>query len=268
MWTNLSFPTRIFLTLTWTGNVHLNTYIAPTCTVLYQEDIQTISGTADADPDSPATELPGGTLTLRDQRIINGVTVYDNTTSQPAFVGGVGNAGFYIFIVPPTVTDTTETGNTFIATCGPSQSKVDQVDSPRVAALSNEYDLTLLVSKTVAALPPTFPNTTSGSYYNLTTDGRTLSIRESVYWISFPVPTNRKRPNLCYNITWDEVFYPDVGSPTITNKNWEWDGTIPGDYNPLDPLTWPKTPEYTISIPTSNGTTTVTNVVATCDDCE
>lgn len=135
-------------------------------------------------------------------------------------------------------------------------------------ALSLEYTTDDLTDQVFGALPDDYPNSTSGSYYNLTEDELSLSIRESKYWWAFPTPITRNRPNPCYKIEWTERFTPLVGDTVDTPMSWTWDGVIPEGYDPDDSDTWPITPEFLIAIPSANSTTTVVDVIHSCDDCE
>jgi hypothetical protein len=133
---------------------------------------------------------------------------------------------------------------------------------------SLEYTTADLKAAALAALPADYPNTTPGSYFNLTADELTNAIREAVLWFTFPAPVSRGRPNPCYQITWKERFTPTTGSPVDTPKSWTWDGEIPEGYDPEDEETWPRSPDFTVPIPTANGTTTVEDVEFSCTDCE
>jgi len=139
------------------------------------------------------------------------------------------------------------------------------VDGPQVCDLSDEHTDLLLETNTQTALPDGYPNTTPGSYYNLTADHITLSIREGRYQFSFPGPVTRNRPNPCYKINWVERFTPDVGAVIDTSKTWSWDGVLPPGYSPGDSSTWPKSPKFIAPIPSSNGTTSVVITAVLCD---
>jgi hypothetical protein len=134
--------------------------------------------------------------------------------------------------------------------------------------LSVPYSDGQLEAEVDAAMPADFPNTTSGSYYNFTVDHLTLSKREGIYWFTFTAPISRARPNPCYHITWKERFTPTTGSPVDIPKSWTWDGEIPEGYDPADGETWPRSPDFTVPIPTTNGITTVEEIVVSCTDCE
>lgn len=114
--------------------------------------------------------------------------------------------------------------------------------------LSSEYTTATLKSNTTAALSAytaTWTGT-AGSYYNLTTDELTNSIRQAKYRFSFTIPSGT-----CYKIEWTEGSTP---------MSWEWDGTgTPG--------TTGYSPEYEIPIPTTNTTVTVTGISSTCTGC-
>lgn len=96
---------------------------------------------------------------------------------------------------------------------------------------------------------------TAGSYFDLTTDELTNSIREGKYRFRFKIPKIGR--GTCYKLSWVERFTPEDGDPVDTEKSWTWDGTIPEGYDPDDSTTWPVSDEYTIAIPSENGTTLV-----------
>lgn len=123
------------------------------------------------------------------------------------------------------------------------------------AVFSNPYTTPTLKSDTLADLPEDFPNTTAGSYYNLTSDERTFNVREGEYQFKFEIPTTRKRINQCYKLEWIERFTPLTGDPVDTPKSWTWDGEVPEDYDEDDASTYPLTPWFSVAIPTTNGTT-------------
>lgn len=133
-------------------------------------------------------------------------------------------------------------------TCDPALSGARRLIIDITDTLSDEYTTSELLTNTEAALP-SFPGTwtgTAGSYFNLTTDELTNSIRESKYRFSFTIPSGS-----CYRIDWIED-----GTP----KTWQYTGGgTPGDIGYSD--------EYTIPIPSINRTATVTDVTFSCDTC-
>jgi hypothetical protein len=124
----------------------------------------------------------------------------------------------------------------------------DDYENHRVFTLSDEYTTDALKANTLAALG-SFPGTwsgTAGSYFNLTTDELTNTIREAKYRFQYTVPSGS-----CYRIEWLEDGVA---------KSWTWGGTgTPG--------ATAYTPEYTIPIPTTNSTATVTSVTYSCTGC-
>lgn len=89
----------------------------------------------------------------------------------------------------------------------------------------------------------------TGAYYDKTTDELTITKRKMEY--KFPLPS--LTGYTCYSLTWDEVFTPKGGgSTTSTSKSYVWNGSDT------------ETPIYTIDVPLTEGTITVTQPVASC----
>ncbi len=168
-----------------------------------------------------------------------------------------------VAVGPPTYTNATT------ATWGPGSCTSEIVTT----SLSDEYLTSALKTNTVAALPAYDDdwNDTAGSYANLSTDEITYSIRESRYRFRFKIP--KVGFGTCYKLTWIERFTPEAGgSPTDTPRCIIWDGVTPSGYDPDTPSTYPilgdgTNPYFSVPIPTSDGTTTVENVVAECLRC-
>jgi len=139
---------------------------------------------------------------------------------------------------------------------------------------SDPYTTANLLADTLAALPAFDDDwdDTAGSYYDLTSDELTNSIRESRYRFRFKIPKVGR--GTCYKIKWTEVFMPEEGDPVETERCAIWDGTIPEGYDPDDPSTWPiigdgTNPYFELAIPEENGTITVDpdSIVAVCRGC-
>lgn len=147
-------------------------------------------------------------------------------------------------------------------------------DGPKDIILSEPFTTALLKSYTVSALPAYDDdwNDTAGSFANLSTDELTYTIRESRYRFRFKIP--KVGFGLCYKLTWVERFTPEGGGAvTDTPRCTIWDGSTPGGYNPEDDATWPVLPSdspfyFELPVPSSDGTTTVEDVVAECLRCE
>lgn len=129
-----------------------------------------------------------------------------------------------------------------------------------------------LKTRTQAALPEFDDdwNDTAGSYYELTEDETTNSIRESRYRFRFQIPKVGR--GTCYKITWVERFTPEEGDPVDTERCAIWDEDVPEGYDPDDSETWPvigdgTNPYFELAIPESNGTVTVVEVEAVCQGC-
>lgn len=117
---------------------------------------------------------------------------------------------------------------------------------------SSEYTTAALLTNTAAALSA-YTSTwtgTAGSYYNLTTDELTNSIRQAKYRFQFTVP-EACGAAMCYKIDWMEGG---------TAKSYTYTGTDPAG-------TVLYTGEYEIPIPITNSTVTVTGITATCTGC-
>lgn len=70
----------------------------------------------------------------------------------------------------------------------------------------------------------------------------------------------------CVTISADAIFNLHMG--TEIAKCASWNTTIPEGYDPLDSATWPTLPEldgYVLEVPSTNGTSTITNVIQSCD---
>jgi hypothetical protein len=66
-----------------------------------------------------------------------------------------------------------------------------------------------------------------------------------------------------HGLGYGAVFHVHLGTETV--KTYTWDGVKPGDYDPEDPTTYPKSPESVpIPIPLTNGETRLALVVWTC----
>jgi hypothetical protein len=141
-------------------------------------------------------------------------------------------------------------------------------------SLSVPFTTDDLIEQTLAALPEFDDDwsDTAGSYYDLTSDELTNSIRESRYRFRFRIP--KVGSGTCYMITWTEVFTPEEGDPVETERCAIWDGETPEDYDPDDESTWPiigdgSDPYFSLAIPESNGTITVPDdsILVVCRGC-
>jgi hypothetical protein len=120
--------------------------------------------------------------------------------------------------------------------------------------LSEEYTLAILKSNTISALPVysgSYGETCLGATYNLSSDGSSFTLRREKCKIQFSAAA-------CAGmvVTWKEHF---VASPsgTVTDVNKSW--TASGGETEIG--------VYTIPDPTSNGTTTITNITVDCSGC-
>lgn len=164
------------------------------------------------------------------------------------------------FICASTTQALTATTRTLTAV-GCDGAKYNQVGSV-VETLSSEYTTAQLDSDVDAAIPAFSGSyssgTCSGAYYNKTTDELTISKRGMQYKFTLPDLSTWGIGGgyYTYSISWVERFTPTGGgSPTDTVKCYQWDGSAT------------ETGVYTINPPSTNGTTTIQDVVAGCVTC-
>lgn len=141
-------------------------------------------------------------------------------------------------------------------------------------SLSNEHTTEMLVTNTVNALPPygatwfsyaasPITNVPTSASRNLSSNEASCAVSESLYRFRFKVP---KVGGGNFTITWVERFTPEGGgTPVDTVKSFVWDKTVPEGYNPDVFSTWPMSPEYTLAIPSTDGTVRLACVKTTCD---
>ena len=120
------------------------------------------------------------------------------------------------------------------------------------STLSSEYTTALLTSDAVAAVGSYtgFATGTVGvtpiASFDLDGDELTASVKEGEYYFLLPTLTGAS----CYKLEWNETFTPESGSPTTTARSYLWNGT--------DTVTSTRS----ISVPGTQGTTTITDLVA------
>lgn len=135
--------------------------------------------------------------------------------------------------------------------------------------LSDEYTTDDLKAYAVASLSPYSDYSVSGcsvlAAASLASDELSYNIQAGKYKIAFQIP--KVGNGSCYKITWNETFTPDTGSPVVTAKSYTWDGSIPSGYDSTDNTTWPTSDEHTVDVPSSNGSVSVTDLVAVCTGC-
>lgn len=128
-----------------------------------------------------------------------------------------------------------------------------------------EYTTATLISNTVAALPAygAFSATSPTASRNLATNELSYAIADSVYRFRFKVP--KVGSGTTYTIKWVERFSPEGGGAvTDTVKTYTWSGTIPGGYDATNSTTWPISDEFTLAVPSTDGTTTLACITVTC----
>lgn len=281
-----SVPPKIYSEVTWAGTFGGIEY-ANECDCAYNGRSWTVGGSGRARRDvGGCDESSTLTVTSTTQYYYpcnepNGPEVVTTTNYFPAITdcsggtyvyGGPGEArrptgaDFYMSDITPTVRKTVP------LTCDlpgpPGGSGQSYTLSGEITnTLSDEYTTAQLLANTIAALPSWDNdwNDTSGSYFNLTSNELTNSIREGKYRFRFKLP--KVGAGKCYRIEWVERFTPETGDPVDTDKDWQWDGVTPEGYDPDDAETWPTSEEFLVAIPETNGTITVVDVVATCRGC-
>ena len=119
--------------------------------------------------------------------------------------------------------------------------------------LTDEYTTAQLIADALAAIPAFSGSYSAGAQTalnDLTSDEVTASLRSMQYKFTLPTLTGYT----AYRIDWAEVFTPTVGAPTSTAKSYIWD------------LSASETPAYTITAPSTEGSTAVviTGITASC----
>ena len=137
--------------------------------------------------------------------------------------------------------------NSLSGGCGQIQTETE------TRSLSDEHTTAQLITEALAAIPAF-----SGIYLggvqtalnNIASDEFTVSVRSMQYKFTLPTLTGYT----AYRIDWTEVFTPTVGSPTGTDRSYTWD------------LSASETPAYTITAPSTEGSTAVviTGITASC----
>ena len=229
----VSSPPKRYLVSTWSGYSRTSTHELSGCTGEELAWTRTdFSGSGEWDPVTGLCSTSTKKSTFTDS---SGALIETDRACDFSFTGTSFSA--------------TEQGidlNTCTAGSGSGSSRSF---SNRRDNLSVENTTANLKAITASALPGSFPGTwagTAGSYFNLTSNELTNSIRESKYRFAYTVPSGG-----CYRIEWLEDGEP---------KSWQWDGTGTAGETAY-------TPEYTIPIPETNKTATVTDVVASCTGC-
>jgi hypothetical protein len=119
--------------------------------------------------------------------------------------------------------------------------------------LSDEYTTAQLISDVDAAIPAfsgAFSTGSGTAFFDVTTDELTATKRALEY--KFALPALVALGYTTYRLDWVERFTPEGGSPTDTAKFYNWDGSAT------------ETGVYTVSAPSTQGTTSIVNVVASC----
>lgn len=134
-----------------------------------------------------------------------------------------------------------------------SESYTGLIGSPD--SYDNEDTTDDLKTRTLAAIDDdsTWADGGCYSFAHLDSTETSYSATKLIYHFDFTVPASKY-----YKITWDEVFTPESGSPTVTHKSWTFDDTGSTVGAPES------SPDYTIDVPSSNGTTTIENIVISC----
>ncbi len=135
----------------------------------------------------------------------------------------------------------------------PCDTRAVKVNCNFTATLSIEYTTADLISDVDAAIPAfsgVFSTGSGTAFYDLSTDELTATKRALEY--KFELPALVALGYTTYRLDWVERFTPEGGSPTDTAKFYNWDGSAT------------ETGVYTVSAPSTQGTTSIVNVVASC----
>lgn len=174
----------------------------------------------------------------------------DCVTPDPATTGGASDVGPLADFTDSYTSTVHSISATGCQPVYPATYTYGSADS----TLSEEWTTAELETDVTNAIP-TFSGSflggvdCTGAYYDKTTDELTITKRKMEY--KFPLPS--LTGYTCYSLTWDEVFTPKGGgSTTSTSKSYVWNGSDT------------ETPIYTINVPITEGTITVTQPVASC----
>ncbi len=252
---NTGYPAARYRSRGWTGTTTLTHASPPDCAVDGAFCTRTYAGSNDYDEDCAcsgyitSTNSSDSTLCTPDQVV--------NFSCEESFSWGVEYG-----VVISSATETTATGDGF---CYDQGVFAQRTTGTVTEIKSDEYTTADLLANTLAALPAFDDDwdDTAGSYANTTTDELTRSIRESRYRITFTVP--KVGSGTCYKVTWIERFTPAAGSVVDNPRCAIWDGTLLVAGTGL--IGDGPDPYFSVPIPSTNGTTTVVDVVAVCRGC-
>jgi hypothetical protein len=239
-------PNEIIDSVSWSGNI---TYTRPACT--YTDNRQVVVTHSEALGACSGTNTQTGVKGQADYLGSYGGTdpngcymlATDCSNSIPVGLQSCCSAG--------TVNTTTQT--TFADISCPGYLGGTVTGSNVIVTLSSEYttsDLETDVTNAIPAFSGSFSSgSCTGAFYDKTSDEFTITKRKMQYKFTFSSISGYS----CFKITWNETFTPEGGgSSTSTAKSYLWNGTDT------------ETPVYTIDVPVSQGTTTITNVVQSC----
>lgn len=238
----ISSPPKRYLVRTWSGARVETSYASAGCTGSSSTDTLAISGSASYDT--------AGVCTAAFVSTFNGTpTSITNCAATTTWATDITSA---------TTKEDFDRANT--GTCQPGNFIIDQADS--LDELSDEYTTGENIDNMLAAISATGTLTTcSGSVviasFSVSSDELTASGKIGTY--AFALPAS---PPACYRITWDEVLTPSSGSPTVTPREYIWDGIAT------------QTPDYNVSAPGDNtktggysATVTLENIEFFCTGC-
>jgi hypothetical protein len=180
-------------------------------------------------------------------------TCTPGTTYSPSPVSSVGCVSGISAMCSESLTATTRTlSPSGVCYYTGASNPYSTMTGSAVETLSNEYTTALLISDAIAAATSftSFATGTVGvtaiASYDLTTDEATATVKQGEYYFELPSLGDAT----CYKLEWNETFTPESGSPTTTARSYLWDG-IETD-----------SPTHSISIPGTQGTWTITDLVA------
>jgi hypothetical protein len=246
----VSSPPKIYLRKTLAGGINGDASDASPCAGNCVSYVRTsYSGECNLDRFT-LVETVGGNFNLKVAEPCTTILVNDNLgvcTVDQGFPYVTGLTPGYNL----TYSSTVETA-TGIGCAGPSTDQ--NFTGVATTTLSEEYTTALLVSDVEAAIPAfsgAFSTLGSGTaFFDITTNELTATKRALEY--KFELPALVALGYTTYRLDWVERFTPEGGSPSDTAKFYNWDGSAT------------ETGVYTVSAPSTQGTTSINNVVASC----